>query len=435
MRLLLIAYEFPPSPSPQSLRWIYLSRELARLGHEVHVLAPDLGGRTPGLPEPAAGVVVHRTFPGPVRGLISLVRKRRERGRAAAQEQARDGTAASAVPYTLRPPRNWKQRVSEAVQAGARFVHFPDIRGEWRYWGARALPRLLAELRPDAVISSHEPATTLELGLLAKRRGFRWVADLGDPVLAGYTPPRWRRRAHRIERAVCRSADLLLLTNPAAADLMARRHGRRDGVETLPQGFDLAPTPRACAPDAFDPQRLELFYTGSFYQFRRPDALLRALRADPAIRLSVAAVTVPEDILAAARERPDQIRLLGFLPHLDVLAMQRRADVLINIANDDPSQIPGKFHEYLGAGRPVLHLRKGEDPVSAAVRDLRRGWVSDDDEASLAALLRRLADAKRRGALDDGLDLDVAPVAEVSWQRIGERLHRRLTDAFAGTAG
>ena len=35
MRILLIAYEFPPSPSPQSLRWTYLVRELDRLTREL----------------------------------------------------------------------------------------------------------------------------------------------------------------------------------------------------------------------------------------------------------------------------------------------------------------------------------------------------------------------------------------------------------------
>ena len=68
MRLLLIAYEFPPSPSPQSLRWAYFARELDALGHEVHVLAPDFGGETPGLPVLPRGVVVHRCFAGPFRG-------------------------------------------------------------------------------------------------------------------------------------------------------------------------------------------------------------------------------------------------------------------------------------------------------------------------------------------------------------------------------
>lgn len=426
MRLLLIAYEYPPSPSPQSLRWIYLTRELARLGHEVHVLAPDLGGDTPGLPPIPAGVTVHRVFPGPVRGLMSYLRKRAHRKREmSAGTSHADAAAAAPPPVPLRPPRNWKQRISEAIQATAQFVHFPDIRGEWRFWAARALPALLDRLQPDLVLSSHEPATTLELGLQARRRGFRWVADLGDPVLAGYTPRRWRRRAHRVERATCTGADLLLLTNPAAAALLAQRHGASTDVAILPQGFD-RDARHASSSGLFDPARLELFYTGSFYQFRRPDALLAALTADPSIRLSVAAISVPENILAAARQAPERIRLLGFLPHLDVLALQRQADVLINIANDDPSQIPGKFNEYLGARRPILHLRKGDDPVSQAVTDLRRGWVSDDDEHSLTRRLRTLADAKRDGRLDAELDLDIAPVESLSWQAIGERLDGHL---------
>ena len=47
----------------------------------------------------------------------------------------------------LRPPRNWKQRISELIQAVAEYIHFPDIRGEWRPWAARRLTRLLGELR------------------------------------------------------------------------------------------------------------------------------------------------------------------------------------------------------------------------------------------------------------------------------------------------
>jgi hypothetical protein len=38
MRILLIAYDYPPLSSPQAIRWYYLSRELARRGVELHVL-------------------------------------------------------------------------------------------------------------------------------------------------------------------------------------------------------------------------------------------------------------------------------------------------------------------------------------------------------------------------------------------------------------
>src|SRR5690606_20396913 len=191
MRLLLIAYEFPPSPSPQSLRWTYLVRELAAMGHEVHVLTVDLGGETPGLPALPDSVRIHRTFPGLLRGALALHREHRMRHPRKPRGADADAAATANPVAALRPPRNWKQRVSEAVQAVAGQLHFPDIRGEWRRHGQRALGRLVATMRPDVVISSHEPATTLELGLSLRGMRLPWIVDMGDPVLAPYTPRRW----------------------------------------------------------------------------------------------------------------------------------------------------------------------------------------------------------------------------------------------------
>lgn len=424
MRLLLIAYEFPPSPSPQSLRWTYLARELDALGHEIHVLTADLGGHTPGLPDLPASVTVHRSFAGPLRGLLAARRKQRERTHASAPTG--EGGVSGMQP--LRPPRNWKQRVSEAVQGAAEFVHFPDIRGEWRPWGRRRLHRLLDEIHPDLVISSHEPATTLELGLLARRRGLPWVADLGDPVLAGYTPRRWRDRALRLERAVCAEADLVTVTNPGAEALLRERHGSTGRIELITQGFYAGAHDSAAGSGGaeeiglFEPDRLELLYTGSLYRFRRVDALLQALRVDPAIRLNLAAITIPERIMQAAAALPDQVRLLGFLPHRAAVALQRRADVLVNIANDDHSQVPGKIYEYLGSGRPILHLGDCNDPTAALVEQLGRGWVCSNKPDDLARQLETLACAHEGGTLGAGLSLEQHTVQEYSWQHIARRL-------------
>ncbi|VXB95139.1 conserved hypothetical protein [Luteimonas sp. 9C] len=427
MRLLLIAYEFPPSPSPQSLRWTYLARELDLLGHEVHVLTADLGGETPGLPELPARIRIHRTYPGPVRGMLAHLRKRRQRkidaGRLPPQDDAPpDGSLATVI----RPPRNWKQNVSEGIQAVAQRVHFPDIRGEWRPWGRRALRRLLETVSPDVVISSHEPATTIELALLAKRRGFRWIADLGDPVLASYTPARWRHRSEKLERAMCAEADLLTVTTDATVTLMQKRHGREGACLVLPQGHDSRRVPVASVGVPFDPDRLELLYTGSFYQFRRPDALLEGLLAVPQARLTIAAITVPESILEAARRAPAQIRLLGFRPHGAILDLQRSADLLVNIANDDRTQIPGKVNEYLGAGRPLLNLGPGDDPVSRVITDLRRGWNCPNLAGPIADCLRHRLAEKSVQTLDSTLDLSPAAVSDVSWPAIAARLDAAL---------
>lgn len=421
MRILLVAYEFLPSASPQSLRWAYLVRELATAGHEVHVLTADTDQPGPGLPVLPDTVRIHRTFAGAVRGALALHQRYRRRHPRKDRPATDPGASAPDAPQVgAARPRSWKLRLVGFVQAVGGFVHFPDLRGEWRYWGRRALRRLVDEIDPEVVIASHEPATTLELAL-GLRRDRPWIADLGDPVLAPYTPPRWRRRARRIERKVCIRAAAIIVTTEGTAALLRSRHGRTHGIHVLTQGFDTAPAQPLPA-DIFDADRLELLYTGSLYVFRRIDALLTAVASTPGVRLSIAGVNVPPYVESFARAHPGQIRLLGFLPHLTARALQQQSDVLVNLANDDPVQVPGKFYEYLGAGRPILHLGDHADPVGRRMGELGRGWVCAQEAGAIAGLLERLVRAKTARSLDEGLRLDASSIAAHSWQQLGLQL-------------
>jgi glycosyltransferase involved in cell wall biosynthesis len=412
MRILVIAYEYPPSPSPQSLRWMYLSRELASMGHSVDVLTADVPEPRNGLGVPA-GVMVHRTFAGPVRGLLAaLVKRKRRQEITAAIPTAGTSPGNETIPVGL----NWKGRLVEQFQSIAEHFTYPDLRGEWKWAARRRLHQLLAEMRPDWVISSHEPATTLELGILAERAGFRWMADMGDPVLAAYTPKRWRTRSMRLEAAVCRRADALVVTNYQVLSLLQARHGHVPRNIVLTQGFDdrremQDETGRSTG--AF-----ELLYTGSFYGFRKPDVLLQAVAACPGTRLSIASVRVPNVVKEYSQRYPDRIRLLGFLPHEHVLRLQRESDVLVNIGNEDPCQIPGKLFEYMGARRPILHISMDPDTDEAAkiVEDAACGWVVPNDEEALTSLFRALqADA-------DAAWPESRRVDNYGWSRIAEKL-------------
>ncbi|KAF1725108.1 glycosyltransferase [Pseudoxanthomonas japonensis] len=418
MHILLIAYEFPPSPSPQSLRWTYLARYLAERGHRISVLTINLGGTSTGLPALPADIVVTRTFAGPVRGCLATLRERRHRRglRRDRADVADIGGVPALAPTNSASRQGWKQALSDLLQGAAARVIFPDVRGEWLPWARRRLDRMLETDPPDLVISSHEPATSLQLGLRAKRRGLPWIADLGDPVLAPYTPARWRRRAWMLERKVAETADHILVTTPAAAALLAERHHRDAGVTVVTQGH-AGDHPVPPGDDGlFAPYRLELLYTGSFYRFRRPDALLEALRELPEARLNIASVALPASVIEFARELPDQVRVLGFLPHAQALDLQRRADVLVNIGNADPSQVPGKIYEYLGACRPILHLGDADDAIATFVAGLRRGWSCENREGPIAERVRSLIADKRAGRFADGLDLGPASVAPWHWR-------------------
>lgn len=429
MRLLLVAYDFPPIPSPQSLRWAYLARELSRSGHDLQVLSPDLPGYGPGgLPVMPESIRVHRVYPGPFTALLASRQRRRPAPPAEGVFAA--GTPAGAG--TVRPGLNWKGRSAARFKALLGRWMFPDERAEWAPWARRAFDRLLLEFRPDAVITSHEPANSIALGLRAKKRGYRWIADLGDPVLAPYTPQRWRQRAFELERQVCELADVVTVTSEATRILLHERHGlplARCAVVT--QGYDGAVGPGASTGDGidFDPARLELLYTGSFYRFRRAGALLDSVLSQPGVRLSVATAEPPPEIVEAASAYPEQVRLLGFVPHRQVLDLQRRCDALVNLANDDPVQVPGKLYEYLGAGVPVLHLGAGGDAASVLLQDTGTG-VREPNEHS--AIVARLAAWQACKAAGEPLLTPVSMrlVEDYRW----DRLAKRMADLCRGEA-
>lgn len=429
MHILLIAYEFLPSPSPQSLRWAYLARYLSGHGHRLSVLTIDLGGVSAGLPALPDAIEVNRTFAGPVRGCLAALRERRHRRARPATTAPTDG--ARIAPAEASSRHGWKQAVSDLLQGAAAKIVFPDVRGEWLPWAQRRLDRMLDTDPPDLVISSHEPATSLQLGLRAKRRGLPWIADLGDPVLAPYTPPRWQKRALHLERDVADNADHILVTTPAAAALLAERHGRHANVAVVTQGH-AGDRPAPAGDSPFDADRLELLYTGSFYSFRRPEALLEALRDLPEARLNIASVSLPDSVVQFARACPDQVRVLGFLPHEHALELQRQADLLVNIGNADPSQVPGKIYEYLGACRPILHLGSADDAIARFVADLRRGWSSENRSGPIADRLRDLVTDKAQGRFAKDLDLGIASVAPWHWRASAARIDSLARSLVSG---
>lgn len=492
MRFLLIAYDFPPIPSPQALRWAYLVRELALAGHEVHVLAPDVPGYgAGGLPELPASVRIHRAWPGPFMALLAR-RQRQAQARQAVYdaEAAARRAAAQAAPeqggsapetvetaplvpaqvlnwkgrtreFLLSLPRrciglprslarrllgssswlgrridrlrlrvwgsglNWKGQAAESIKRGLSLLMFPDARAEWMPWARKLLDRLLDDIKPDVVITSHEPANSIELGLHAKRRGFRWIADLGDPVLAPYTPPRWRKRAHALERALCERADVVTVTSEAARRVLRERHAIPDERCILvTQGFDhrFEDGGSDDGEIGFDRDRVELLYTGSFYAFRRPGDLLQAVIDTPGVRLSIATIVAPQEVAEAAAAHPDKVRLLGFLAHRQALALQRRCDVLVNLANDDPVQVPGKLYEYIGSGTPILHVGGTDcDASTRLLHEAGAGWCEPADRIALTGRLRMLVETKRQhGRVErEAVDYDLN---RHSWQSLAHRV-------------
>lgn len=418
MKVLLVAYDFDPIASPQSLRWIYLSRELHRQGIEVTVLTTDRTAPGLGLPVLPEGVRVYRTFAGPLFGALGWLQARRH-----------PVPSEGALPRPAITAKGVRRQLVDLARRAWAQIWFPDERGEWVLAGRSACRRVLAIEQPNVVIGSHEPAVSLILAMEAARQGIPWIADLGDPIDAPYTKTRWRARAASFEGEVARSASLIVVTSEATKALLVERHRLdADSVVVITQGY----APYSASESVNAGEDLTLLYSGRFYAFRDPSALLHAVDNTEGVRLDVMGELTPEDQARLEAIPKQKRRFLGNLPHESALGAQRRADVLVNIGNSPATQVPGKIYEYLGAGRPILQIQQDPDDAgSSLIRNLERGWVVENDPQAISAQLRQLVSRRREGRLDEGCRLDANSILAYSWEGLAAK-YRAQIERVAG---
>jgi Glycosyltransferase Family 4 len=411
MRILLVAHDFPPIASPQALRWRYIVNELVRMGHDVTVIcATELNSR---------GSEDHRVQGCRVEAVpdasvlttaFALLRRLRTSYRWRGPLSSPSGPATKGSSVRLR----WVRRYLRVVDA----FRFPDHRRAWLRPARHALRAILASNRPDLVILSHEPAVGLMLARECAESRLPWIADLGDPVLTSYTLRRWRRASLRLEKTVCAGASALIVTNEATANLLRMRHlTEGKPIVVIPQGFDPARSGVASDLRSYSGDNcLRLLYTGRLYRFRSGRELFAAVLRVPGIVLELAVSEPSAEVVALASEYPDKFHLLGAVPHEAALALQADADVLVNLGNADATQTPGKIYEYLGSGKPILHVSQSEsDAVNVLLNDLARGWSVAADVDALTDTLHNLRALKTRGQLGLGLDLSSASVSSHTW--------------------
>lgn len=421
-RLLIVACDFDENASPQGLRWISLSRELVVLGWDVDVLT----WRTLRLKPASTPARIHSVPAGPYARLLERLRRRRRRVTgdvAHVSTQAAEEGRESRATATL----NWKGRLERCLQTVASWLVYPDLRREGLPSLRIGLVRLIESNHYAAAILSHEPPFALELIDELVSRGLPVVADLGDPVCAPYTPRRWRRRALRLESKICALASAVVVTSMSTRRLLHDRHGEMPGSSAvITQGFQPSDDPAGAAVGPHTGERMSLVYTGRFYRFRNPLPVFEAVAATDGIVLDLAVPEMP-DWLGGDWRSAAHIRMQDHLSHAESLHLQRSADVLLVIGNDDPTQTPGKLYEYFGACRPILYVaRHPADPAAELILRLRRGRVAMSDCRDIAAALTELRALHLEGSLPGAFDLSSESVAEYAWPSLALRYSEML---------
>ena len=375
-RLLVITYHFPPDGAIGGQRWAGLSKYLARLGWEVHVITASAASSQQATPG------VHRHVRPRRRTLDDLYKAAARRFR---QTSNGDRPNAPENPSRLRASSLLRPIAALRGILGSS-LSLPDQGRGWVAQAAGAARALLRERKFDVVITSGPPHSSHFAGLLSTlgRDAEFWI-DMRDPWSAMHQTHLPEDRVIRAERFLLRRLERLVFPRAARVIVNTREFEsalKADEPELdvvwFPNGIDLEELP---VRDLSAVEKCSLSYVGTLYANRNLSSVLAAMRAllrdrpDAALlRLNVAGPLdspnrerMKDDIVAAGLA--PQVRIHGVLPRAQALELLSRSHLALVLAQDQPMCVPAKLYESVGLGVPTLVIA---EETSAAAREARR---------------------------------------------------------------
>jgi len=397
-RLLIISYYWPPTGGSGVQRWVKFAKFLPAQGWQPVIYTPlnperlaEDDSLCADIP-PEAEVI--RT---PIHEPYALYRRIFGGGKTKGE-----------INPVSRSRSGWKKKLSLFLR-GNFFV--PDPRAGWVKPSVKFLLDYLEAHPVDAIVTTGPPHSMHLIGrdlCRALRRAGKpcppWFADFRDPWTRMFYFKHlellpWNRRRHeKMERSVLDEATRVIAVSPPVRDDFQK--ATRTPVELITNGFDPDDfTGEAAVPDEGS---FALVHTGLFAADGNPLNLWQALaelcREDASfrrqLRIRLAGKVDGEIVGAIAGAGLGEcLENLGYLPHTEVTALQRRADVLMLPLRREPEYaavLPGKIFEYLAARRPVLGIGQRDGAAACVLRAAGAGDMFEwEDTASVKAFLER----------------------------------------------
>lgn len=384
LRVLMILHHFPPSQAMSAMRARRLIRHLPDLGIEPLVVtgmateeSRDESGSMETMDDKPVFVIRVRGGWDPV--------QRRPRD---ARGSRRSGPGRA---------KKWKRLVRSFLVPDELFRWV----GAWVRGGLAA-----AAGGVDLVYSTSTPFSAHLAGQrLAKRLGKPWVMEMRDlwadsPYLPQAKNPLTRRLQERYEsRCLETSRRVIVTTEAHARHLLERKPSLAGRIDIVPNAFEPSATSALGRRKGAGEGPLRILHSGNLYGGRSLAALGRAVDetrgAIPGFGSAILEVAgrsldLPwEDVLGGSGDR----RVIhGFLPsdRITELYEEVHAGIVHNPAWD-MVHIPGKLHEYMGAGLPILDLTSQPEIPSLCHGTIPCWKVSPDDREGLGDALSRLA--------------------------------------------
>jgi glycosyltransferase involved in cell wall biosynthesis len=389
MKVLLIAYYFPPFGGGASVRLHNFAKYLPHYGVTPVVLTvgeqyyEEIYRDPTLLQEYAPEVTIHRT--------AVLFGAKIKRAKAQAYCSGGD------LGLVSRLKRNVKRKI--------RNLFVPDEQIFWLPIALLQARKLLKQNLVKAIVATGPPFSGHLLGALTSRIcKIPLILDYRDlwtenPFMSGRGVVIAVNR--RLEALTIRQADKIICTNTAAAHAIARRFHLAEGkTVVIENGFDADSISRAEKKSTSQRRTLKLNYLGSLTKDRSPYYFLASLKkataANPGVDLEVGFVGfVAEDHVRLVQD----MGLQGYVKFHGPVSKEMAMDIMCNDSDvllvlqrrseGGATAIPGKIYEYLATGKPIICMDEGGGATTTLLEELGIDCaVEYDDEEGITRLLQ-----------------------------------------------
>ncbi len=388
-RVLVITYYWPPSGGSGVQRWLKTSKYLPQSGWEPVIYTPE---------NPDVNSVDESLLKDVSPELKVIKRKIREPYAAYKFLTGKKKGEHLQANIVSSEKKGFVQKLSAHIRAN---WFIPDPRCWWIGPSVKYLSKLIeGGERFDAVISTGPPHSMhLIAREIHKVFNIPWIADFRDPWTRIFyfkhlgLSAKSLRKHKELERSVIAEADRVTVVSSQMKTEFSQGEFEtfKDKVEIIPNGYDPEDFDSVeKAPDAEG--KFVVAHTGLMPESANPDKLWKVLgdmaKSDKDLKEKLMVVTmgqtdgsVKKDI--AENGLSDNFKDLGYVPHAQSVAWQKRADILLlPLRKEEESKaiLTGKFFEYLASGNNILAFGPTDGDLARSLKETGSGIICEFDD-------------------------------------------------------
>ena len=393
-RVLIISYYWPPTGGSGVQRWVKFAKYLPSEGWQPVIYTPENPEQL------AVDASLEAEIPSEAEVIKTPITEPYEIYKKVLRKSGHSKEAVEVNPVNAQN-KSFLQKVAMWVRGN---FFRPDPRCMWIGPSVRFLKKYLQEHPVDLIVSTGPPQSMHLIGhRLARETSLPWVADFRDPWTKIFyfkhlsmirSTERWHKK---MEKKVLDDASVVVAVSPLVQQEFQSM--TQTPVELITNGFDECDfASEKCHEAEGGPDKeFCITHTGLFAADGNPTVLWEVLgekyAADEtfqkALRIKLIGKT-DESILAALDQAglQDAVEDMGYQPHTEAVAQQRKASLLILPLRKEPEYkavLPGKLFEYLASWRPVLGIGQPDGAMSMILNTTKTGVVLDwEDKASIA---------------------------------------------------